>query len=1258
VVVDRHAVLRSRILWEGVERPLQVVERRVEVPVEHRVWAEEGAGDAQRLEEFLAEDRRRGFALSEAPLLRLTVLTAPGGARRLVWTLHHVLLDGWSVLILLRELVSCARVLARGEHPSLPPLRPYRDYIAWLGEQDMRAAETWWRRALQGLQAPTRLLGDRSPAAPGAMQMVQVEALLLREETTARLQELCRRRRLTLSTILQGAWGLLLSRYTGSRDVVFGNTVAGRPAVLGGVDGMVGLFINTVPVRVRLEPERALASWLGQLQAEQVELREYEQTPLVAAQGWSGLESGTALFDTLMVFENYPAGDWEGSGAEELELVRVVEQTNYPLTLAVAPGRRLAISALYDTLRFEPRTMARLLGHLERLLEAMAEAPEARLEELDLLGEAERRQLLLEWNDTVAEFPADRCIHELIEDQAERRPHRVAIICGDRRLSYGELNRRANRLAHHLRGLGVGPEVVVGVSAERSTEMVVGLLGVLKAGGAYMPLDPHHPDKRLRFMLEESQARVLLSPSALVSRLPAHPRLVLLDEELHGCPETNPDPGAQAGNLAYVIYTSGSSGQPKGVEVQHRGLTNLVTWHNRHYTVAENDRGAWLAAIGFDASVWELWPYLAAGASVAIGGDEVRQEPRELPGWLSEQGVTICFLATPLVEVLLSEPGLRLDTVRALLTGGDRLTRAPGKGLGVRLFNHYGPTECTVVATAGEVEAGEAGAEWPAIGSPIANTQLYVLDRFGRPAPVGVAGELYIGGAGVARGYLRRPELTAERFVENPFGPGRLYRTGDLVRWRDGSLEYLGRQDAQVKIRGHRVELGEIESALRRQPGVRQAAVSLHDAGFGEKRLVAYVVPAAGHAADTAALGASLSERLPEYMLPSAFVQLDRLPLTSNGKIDRTALPAPELGRLAIPHGHVAPRTREEAAIAAIWRRVLRVEAVGAHDDFFKLGGHSLLVVRMLAEVERELGRHATIAAFIRGGSTVAGLASLLGQESAPPLTGTCAAPRAPSARRPALFTVFSDESSMVALRHFVLALEPAQSVVGLLPPRRNRRFEPDTTVVRLAEALVEEIREREPRGPYRLCGHSLGGLLAYEIAGQLRSRGEVVAWLGLLDTPTPAVGRQAFTHQRRLGWRMRRFRARAQLIGLSGAAWEVVIRRVLRVRALLRLPLPPDDWDGPGALRIAMTYSVEPHDAPLDIFVTGRGLPQIDSPGLGWDELHRGPLLYHPVPGDHGSLLEEPNVHQMLDIVALRLHEAAAGSREHGGSAEGLEDG
>ena len=567
----------------------------------------------------------------------------------------------------------------------------------------------------------------------------------------------------------------------------------------------------------------------------------------------------------------------------------------------------------------------------------------------------------MEWNRTEVPYPKDHCLHELFEEQVERTPDAVAVAFQDRQLTYRQLNERANQLARHLQGLGVGPDTLVGICMERSPEMVVGLLGILKAGGAYVPLDPSYPGERLAFMLRDSGAPVLLTDQRLRDQLEfrsLNARILCLDADWEAIAMSlteNPKGGAGSENLAYVIYTSGSTGEPKGVEIKHCGLLNLIFWHRRNYQVVPADRATQLAGVGFDAAVWELWPYLSAGASIHMPDEEIRLLPEKLRDWLVENEISLTFVPTPLAEALVALTWPPKVALRAMLTGGDRLTRHASRSLPFPLVNHYGPTEDTVVTTCGVVDIEGQGGKAPPIGKPIANTQTYVVDSRLQPVPIGVPGELLIGGDGLARGYLRRPGLTAEKFIANPFSrePGeRLYRTGDLVRYSStGAIEFLGRNDDQVKIRGFRIELGEIESALAAHPAVRAAVVLAREDVPGEKRLAAY---AATHslAPSVNELRDYLKKRMPDYMVPSAFFILEQLPLTPHGKIDRTALPAPDSGDTL----RVEPATEVENKVADIVASLLGIDHVDPQENFFDLGGHSLLGAQLIARVRAAFG--------------------------------------------------------------------------------------------------------------------------------------------------------------------------------------------------------------------------------------------------------------------------------------------------------------
>ncbi len=985
-VVDRHPILRTFFVWEGVAKPVQVVKRDAAMPFDVQDWR--GVSEAERGERFDAlrrADLERGFDLSQAPLMRAALLKRSDGSHDLFWTFHHILLDGWSMFRVLGEVFGEYDAAQNGVafHPSAS--RPYRDHIVWLNRQSMPRAEAYWRRALAGFAAPTPLPEDAPAGADADFASVEER---LSAETTAALEALCKEHRLTLNTLLQGSWALLLSLYSGEQDVLFGGIVSGRPAELDGVEAMVGLFINTLPIRVRAPGSRRLLDWLRELQAEQAEMRQFEYSPLLDVQGWSEVPRGTQLFDSIFMFENYKKDAPLEALSRTLTIgdVHWFERHNFPLAAVVVPDVELELRLVYRTERFSDAAARRMLGHWCALLAGMAGRPDARLDELELLTPEERERILASWNDTAADVP-DACVHVLFEAQVDQRPEAVAVVRGDRKLTYGELDERANRLAHRLRKLGIGPGELVAIWTERTPEMIVGMLATLKAGGAYVPLDPGLPARRLAFVLGDADVRVVLTRAELEGTLPEHDaETVVLDpgwKSIATESAERPEPAATPRDLAYVIYTSGSTGEPKGVELEHAGLVNLLTWHQRAYDVEPDDRATHLAGLGFDASVWEMWPYLAAGASLHLVGDEERLDPKKLLAYFAEHRITQAFVPTPMAEALLREDVPADLPLRVMQTGGDKLNRAPERALPFRLVNHYGPTECTVVATATEVPPDPDDDAAPPIGGPIQNTRAHLLDRALRPVPVGVPGELYLGGRSLARGYRNRPAMTAEKFVPDPFGgPGeRLYATGDLARWRDdGRLDFLGRMDDQVKIRGYRIELGEIEVTLGKHSDVREAVVLARKDSAGESHLVAYVV---GRPA-TAELRRFLQERLPDYMVPAAYVTLDAFPLNASGKVDRRALPAPETVRPALATDYAAPAAEIEHAIAGIWQDVLNLERVGVHDNFFDLGGHSLHLLRVHSALKSDLGRDVPMVAMFQF-PTVSTLAKHLGGKDAEP---------------------------------------------------------------------------------------------------------------------------------------------------------------------------------------------------------------------------------------------------------------------------------
>ena len=981
-VLDNHEVLRASFV-SSFGQPLQVIRKQVAVPFELQDWRDHGDFDAA-LVAFAEAERQRGFDLERDALLRLALLQTGDDVYQLVFTCHHILLDGWSSSRMFGE------VLQRYHGEAVPAASGrYQDYIHWLQRQDVALAEHFWSGQLAELEAPTRLAPCFRAAGQGHGELRHDFAV----EVSAQLGEFAREQRVTLNTLLQATWMLLLQRYTGQATVTFGATVAGRPADLPGVEEQLGLFINTLPVVGSPRAEQRVEDWVQEVQALNLLLREHEHTPLYEVQRWAGW-GGEALFDSIMVFENYPIAEaLQQASPRSPSFARVVnqEQTHYPLTLAVEAGEQLSLAVGYDLAHFDQVAVEQLLRHFEHLLLGLAADGQALLGELPLLDEAERQHLLHDWNATAADFP-EACIHDLIEQQVQATPQAVALVLGELQLSYAELDRQANRLAHRLRDLGVGPDVLVGISLERSLEMVVGLLAILKAGGAYVPLDPAYPRERLDYMVRDSGIRLLLTQSSLLADLPLHDGLTSLSlDELIDWQDlveaTPPQVRVDADNLAYVIYTSGSTGRPKGVEIRHGALANHMLWMQEELQLAPADRVLQKTAFSFDASVWEFWLPLLNGAQLVLASPALSDDLTLLWSEVAAQHISILQLAPSVLQALLPEVREgQLASLRTLAFGGEALSAALVEQLreqwGGRVYNLYGPTEATIDTSSLLID-GPVDTAIAAIGRPISNVRTYVLDTNLQVCPVGSAGELYVGGDSLARGYHKRPDLSAERFVPDPFTPGaRLYRTGDLVRYRaDGVIDYLGRIDHQVKIRGLRIELGEIEALLLRQPAVREAVVLPRESANGTQ-LVAWVVAGQGMATgDDLAheLKALLAQDLPGFMVPTQWLFLEQLPLTPNGKLDRKALPQPDIG-----HAHaayVAPQGELEQQLAAIWAEVLKVDRVGMSDDFFELGGHSLLATQIVSRLQKELGHHVPLRAMFELNTLQALVAYIEGQQ-------------------------------------------------------------------------------------------------------------------------------------------------------------------------------------------------------------------------------------------------------------------------------------
>jgi amino acid adenylation domain-containing protein/non-ribosomal peptide synthase protein (TIGR01720 family) len=968
-LIARHTALRSAIVFHDGQH-LQAVRREARpawdlIDLCGFSWSEK----KRRVEDILRADRAREFELDRAPLVRLSLLRTAEDEHFFVFSHHHILFDGWSVPLLLDELLALYQAARDGVSAMLSAAEPFRKYVDWLARRDSTEWRDFFREALRGFSSPTRLSLSSFVDPPESGEILDDDYARKTREldlaTSAALDSFARRHALTQATLLRAAWALVLARYSGETDVLFGSVVSGRSPDLPGAETIVGLFINTLPLRVRVPLDAPLLPWLSQLQELQFELLRYQHAPLAEISAYAEVPRGQPLFETILVYENYPMGGellqrMESLGMSEL---RTWDKSNYPLTLAVSPGPRLMLQVVYDRQRYEAPAIDRLLGHLTNLLGALPGNAECKLGELPLLNEAERHTLVVDRNTAARLAYPERTLPQLFAERVAVRPHATALSYEGRQTSYAELATRARAWARRLAALGIADEALVGIYLERSPEAIIGMLATLEAGGGYLPLDPSYPKERLKFMIEDAGVRVLITERKLGKRLPATGVDVILIDELPSA-DTNGHPLPEVRNpdrLAYVMYTSGSTGLPKGVEVTHRGVVRLVS--SGLFALGEDDVELQLVSLSFDPSALEIWSCLLGGGKLVLHPSR-NPSLEEIGDALREHRVTSTILVTGLFPLMIDE---RLDDLlglRQLIVGGDVMPPSAARRLlqarpGLRLINAYGPTEATIVAAAHVMtDPAEVPAQIP-IGRPAANTQIYLLDHAGHLVPDGLPGEIWIGGDSVARGYRGRPDLTAERFAVDPFSgrPGALmYRTGDLGRWRsDGGLDFLGRVDSQVKIRGFRVEPSEIEVVMCRHPAVRECSVAPYEPAPGDRRLALYVAPRVDERPSASDLRAFLKSRLPEFMIPSTFTLLEELPRTANNKVDRARLPKPGL-MLGPKAERIAPRTLLEKEIHAAWTDVLRTSDAGIDDDFFDAGGHSLLALQIVSRLHARFG--------------------------------------------------------------------------------------------------------------------------------------------------------------------------------------------------------------------------------------------------------------------------------------------------------------
>jgi amino acid adenylation domain-containing protein len=1257
-MVERHEVLRTAFHLSGYSEPLQLVYRSAEVEVGIRdlsgLSEEEQEGEIRGWQE---EEKRRFFDVSRPGLLRFQVLKRSEEQFEFGMTEHHVILDGWSVASLLTELFGCYLGELKGEEWKMEELgSSFKEFVA-LEREAMRSEETrrYWEKQLEDVSAPEMPWAGREAVGGRGRGSVEVE---IREELSAGLKALAQKMGVSLKTVLlAGHMRVLGMLSSGERDVITGLVSNGRAESRDG-ERVLGLFLNTVPFRMGLRGGQ-WADLVRETAVVEGGLLAHRRYPLAELQEQRGVGG---LFDVTFNFTNFHVyRKLDDFGLQVLNVVGFAE-TNFPLVVDFGVwglSSQVHLNLAFARGLITENQIEAIAQYYRTTLHAMVARPEARYETTMLLTEREQQQLLIEWNMRRVRY-REVCVHELFEEQVARTPASVALEFKNEELTYTELNRRTNQIAHYLKNIGVGPEVLVGICVERSLQMVVGLLGVLKAGGAYVPLDPAYPAERLKYMMQNAGINVLLTQQEILSQLPetTGTKIVVLDEQWQQIAfesDRNPAVTSEPDNLAYLIYTSGSTGMPKGVAISHRALSNHMQWMQQEFNFCSTDRILQKTPMSFDASVWEFYAPLLNGGQLVMLEPGAHRDSVELSKKIVEGGITVVQMVPTLMNAVIAAGGLRAKAgqLRLAACGGEELRADLAEQIweeipGVEVVNLYGPTEATIDASYWRGRSWQKPGSLP-IGKPINNLNLYVLNQHMQPVPMEVTGEIYIGGTGLARGYWQRPDLTAERFVPNPLSAEdgeRLYRTGDLARWsRDGDLQFVGRKDHQVKVRGYRIELGEIEATLLEHGPVQEAVAIVREDALGDKRLVAYYT--ATTKVEPEVLHRHLSEKLPAYMVPAAYVWLEKLPLMPNGKLDRKALPVPE-GDVYPSRDYEPPQGEMENLLAEIWADLLKIEGLGRRDNFFELGGHSLLALQLVARIRESFKVEIPIRALFEAPTLGKMAEHIAGGTVQRPQLSPVLVSMQPHGTRTPLFFVHAVGGQVMAYAELSRELGLEQPFYGLQAPLADFFRGSDASIARMATLYIREIRTVQPYGPYLLGGWSMGGLVAWEMAQQLVTQGETIRLLSLIDTASSSeyrkesdkaadasmLARFAIDMSRLVGKDPRPLTE--QFLWLTPQDQWKMVQEALTSYGVLSLATAHAEM---AALLDIFTrnflaggnYIARPINQQVVFFRASETPEHLVEP---WTPLAVGGIHFHSVPGNHFTILAQPAVRIIADLL------------------------
>jgi len=1261
-ILRRHEILRTTFKTVDGE-PVQIIS---EAGVLHLPVIDLRALSASerevRVRGIIDDEFRHSFDLERGPLLRLNLLKLDDQEHVLVKNIHHIITDLWSEDIFTKEWLSLYESFAQNKPVTLVELPiQYADFSEWQREtlQGGKLDEqfSWWKKKL-GDGVPTLQLPRDfpRPAATANNPAASVNFKLSRA-TTAGLKMLGHRENVTSFMTLLAAFNILLYRYTNQEDIVVGTPITNRNR--SELEPLIGFFLNMLVMRTRFDGNSNFVQAVGRVRDTALEAFAHQDLPfevLVEKLLLGRNLERHPLFQVMFVLMR--AGEKtlhsDGISIKPIDVEPASAQFDLVMSL-LEKDDIIEGSFIYNTALFKKPTIERMVKHFQTLLDGIVADPGKPIADLPILDENELHQLLVDWNNTAR--PCSLIpVHELVAAQCERMPGKIAITAGDRNVTYGELYKRAEWLAARLQGLGVGPGKLVGICVERSPEMIAGLLGILLSGAAYVPLDPEFPKTRIEMMVEDSKPPVIITQRSTEGVLPASNATIIYLEDGKPCLETFRRANVTPDNLAYVLFTSGSTGRPKGVEIPHRALTNLLESMREQPGFTNEDTLLAVTTLSFDIAGLEIFLPLICGAKIVLASREMAVDVRQLAEVLDKNEITV-MQATPATWRGLLTTMWRGSHKLKILCGGEAMPADLAELLLARcgsLWNVYGPTETTIWST---VEKVESIGTTVSIGHPIANTQIYILNGRQQPQAVGVFGELYIGGLGIAQGYLGYPELTAKKFIPDPFGrqEDRLYKTGDLARYlADGSIEFLGRTDHQVKIRGFRIELAEIESALGRYPDVTQCVVIAREDRPGDKRLVAYVVKRGNE--EEADLRAFLKNKLPDYMMPSAFVFLGQLPLTPNGKVDRKALLAMDCGS-SRQHEYVPPRTPLEQKLAAIWAHVLGVERVGMNDDFFELGGHSLMAVSLFTGIEQKLGRKLPLATLFQA-TTLEQLANVIQQEEWTP-SWSPLVPMQPLGNKEPFFCIHGADGAVLFYNKLASLFAPDQPVYGLQAQGLDGGHIIHSSMEGMASLYIREIRSVQPKGPYFLGGYSFGGLLALEIARQLREQGERIAMIALLDANNPLMLPRRYTLRERMVLRMRaiaNLSLKQKIAFVLNRGWgKLAVIVLLKKEALKILAYK---FNSKHKEVIPVNYRIlhvrEANNAAADhyqprVYDGILTLIRAENPNdgfefdskLGWGGLATDGIEIHDVPGEHETMFHEPHVYALAETLRNCIEKA-----------------